>query len=365
MMRRHGARVVGAAVVGAASTALLAATALASSTTVPPDTAPATTEGLVTESVTGGASAAALRSFGSLTVFVAVFGLLLFVTWPSKRRSQELAARAARPKVEGGPIKRLTALVDNLLARSGKQRALAKSLDIAAIPLRPGEFVVVAGVVGLLVILALGASLPFAMALIIGGVLTPIGTRAYLRQRIESRRKKFVSLMPDMLQTMVSSLRAGYGLPQALDVAANQAPEPMRSELQRVLFEQRIGRDPGEALANVAERMDSKDFTWVVSAMQINREVGGELAVVLENVGETIRERQRLRRQIDVLTAEGRLSAYVITALPILVAFVLLLTNREYFEPFGRDSGPFLVLFAGALMAAGWVWIRKIVKAVD
>lgn len=337
-------------------------TAAASTSTTEP---PAVGKKLVTESVTGGASAAALRSLGTLTIFAAVFGLLLFVTWPSKRRSQELAARAARPKVEGGPIKRLTALVDDMLARSGKQRALARTLDIAAIPLRPGEFIVVAGVVGIVFTLFLGTSLPFGFAVVVGAAITPFATRAYLRQRIASRRKKFVSLMPDMLQTMVSSLRAGYGLPQALDVAANQAAEPMRSELQRVLFEQRIGRDPGEALVSVAERMDSKDFTWVVSAMQINREVGGELALVLDNVGETVRERQRLRRQIDVLTAEGRLSAYVITALPILVAAVLMLTNREYFEPFGRDAGPFLVLIAGALMAAGWVWIRKIVKAVD
>lgn len=332
-------------------------------TTVPPTNT--VVNELITESVTGGASATALHGLGIITMFVAIFSLLLFVTWPSKKRSQELAARASRPKVEGGPIKRLVALVEDYLSRSDKQRTLARNLDIAAIPLRPGEFVLMSGVGGLLLILVLGTRLPFLMAVLLGAIVTPFATRSYLRGRIEKRRKLFVSQMPDMLQTMVSSLRAGYGLPQALDVAANQAPDPMRSELQRVQFEQRIGRDPGEALQGVADRMQSKDFNWIVSAMQINREVGGELAVVLENVGETIRERIRLRRQVDVLTAEGRLSAYVITALPLLIGFVLLFTNRDYFDPFTKGFGPFLVIVAGVLMAAGWIWIRKLVKAVD
>jgi tight adherence protein B len=311
-----------------------------------------------------GVSSAGLWLVGIGAFFFAFLLLLVFLTAPGRRTSQDLNARLARGggKSDGNPIRSLSGLAERLLSRGDRDRALARNLDIAGVPLRPGEFVLVSILGGLVLVLVLALLMPGGLAIFVGIALTPMVARAYVQRRIDTRRKQFIEQLPDMLQTMVSSLRAGYGLPQALDVAANQSPEPTRSELQRVQFESRIGRDPGEALQSVADRMNSQDFNWVVSAMQINREVGGELALVLDNVGETVRERQKLRRQINVLTAEGRLSAYVLTALPILLAVALLVTNPDYFEPLGSGGGIVLVVVAIGLLSAGWVWIRRLVK---
>lgn len=314
-----------------------------------------------------GVSSAGLWLVGIGAFFFAFLLLLVFLTAPNRRNTQDLNARLARGggSSDGNPIRSLSGLAERLLSRGDRDRALARNLDIAGVPLRPGEFVLVTLVGGLVLIAFLALLLPGAVAILAGIALTPLTARAYIQRRIRTRRSKFIEQLPDTLQTMVSSLRAGYGLPQALDVAANQSPEPTRSELQRVQFEARIGRDPGEALQSVADRMNSQDFNWVVSAMQINREVGGELALVLDNVGETVRERQKLRRQINVLTAEGRLSAYVLTALPILLAVALLVTNPDYFEPLGSGGGIVLIVVAIGLLSAGWVWIRKLVKEDD
>ena len=315
-----------------------------------------------------GVSSNVLRIVGGGALFFALLLLLLLATTPSRERrpvALEVRNRAASLPADAKPglAGWLSRIADRVLARGGKTTALAERLDVAGIPLRPGEFLVLAALAGTVASLVLAVLLPPVLGVIVGVVLTPLLARALVSARIDDRRKKFVDQLPDLLQTLVSSLRAGYGLPQALDVAASQSIEPTKTELQRVLFEVRIGRDPGDALAAAAERMASSDFSWVVAAMQINREVGGELAVVLENVADTVRERQRLRRQIRVLTAEGRISAYVLTALPFLLAVALLMTNPDYFEPFGDSPGPLLVVMAGLLLVIGWAWIRRLVKA--
>lgn len=326
------------------------------------------------EGVTGGTStdeglsSNVLRIVGAVALFLALLLLLTVATTPSRERrpvALEVRNRAASLPADAnaGLAGWLSRLADRVLARGGKTTALAERLDVAGIPLRPGEFLVLAALAGTVASLVLAVLMPPLLGVVVGVSLTPLLARALVSARIEDRRKKFVDQLPDLLQTLVSSLRAGYGLPQALDVAASQSIEPTKSELHRVLFEVRIGRDPGDALAAAAERMASSDFSWVVAAMQINREVGGELAVVLENVADTVRERQRLRRQIRVLTAEGRISAYVLTALPFLLAVALLMTNPDYFEPFGESPGPLLVVMAGLLLVIGWAWIRRLVKA--
>lgn len=318
----------------------------------------------ITDPFTSGASSGGLWLVGIGAFFVAFLLLLLFLTAPNRNRAQQLNARLARGggSPDGNPIRSLSSLAERILSRGDRDRALARNLDIAGIPMRAGEFVLTSGLGGLILFLVLALLMNGTVAAIIAIVGTPLLARTYLQRRIRGRRAKFVEQLPDVLQTMVASLRAGYGLPQALDVAATQAPEPTRSELQRVQFESRIGRDPGEALQSVADRMASDDFNWVVSAMQINREVGGELAMVLDNVGETVRERQKLRRQIDVLTAEGRLSAYVLTALPFLLAGAILVTNPDYFDPLSSGGGLVLVFLGVILLGIGWVWIRRIVK---
>ncbi len=139
--------------------------------------------------------------------------------------------------------------------------------------------------------------------------------------------------MPDTLQLLTSTLRSGYGLLQALDSVAQEAAEPARTEFRRVLLEIRVGRDLSAALRALSDRMRSQDFAWVVGAIEINREIGGDLAAVLDSTAETIRERQRVHRQVRALTAEGRLSGYILTALPVVVALAMRVHQPEGLRP--------------------------------
>ena len=126
------------------------------------------------------------------------------------------------------------------------------------------------------------------------------------------RRKQFLAQLPDMLQLLSGTLRAGYSLMQGVEAVSQEVGDPMGQELRRVVTEARLGRPLEEALDGVAERMDSPDFAWAVMAIRIQREVGGNLAELLMTVAETMTQRERLRRDVAALTAEGRISAIVL-----------------------------------------------------
>ena len=130
------------------------------------------------------------------------------------------------------------------------------------------------------------------------------------------RRKQFEALLPDTLQLLASTLRAGYSLMQGVEAVSQEVSEPMGRELRRVVTEARLGRPLEEALDGVADRMESGDFAWAVMAIRIQREVGGNLAELLVTVAETMTERERLRRDVNALTAEGKISAIVLGLLP-------------------------------------------------
>lgn len=309
-----------------------------------------------------------LLIIGTAAVFVALMCLLsIAFPWKSKRTAAQPLATAfsAAGRMEKEPVSvadRLSGAADRLLEGKDRRSRLSALLEVAAVQLRPAEFVVMV-LAGALALAIAFAVMIGPLGFVIGAVLAPLVGRIVLNSRVQKRRDHFVEQLPDVLQTMISSLRGGYGLPQALDVVANQSAEPARTEFQRVLFEVRIGRDAGEALTAAAERMQSKDFDWVVGALQINREIGGELAQVLESVAETVRERQTLHRQIRTLTAEGRMSAQILLALPIVVGIGMTIVNPGYLEPMTSGIGPFLIGLAAVLMFAGWFWMRRLVKA--
>ena len=249
-----------------------------------------------------------------------------------------------------------------MIDRSGVRTGLARALDVADVSLRPGEFVVVTLAAGVGVA-ALFIVLGGPMLAAVGFAATPLVARSVLTIKAQRRRQAFEAQLPDVLQLMTNALRSGYALPQALDAVATQASEPARSEFERVNFEARVGVDLGDSLRAMSDRMQSVSFGWVVAALEINREVGGELAKVLTTLATTIRERQQLDRQIKTLTAEGRISAYVLTALPIIVGFAMALLNPGYFEPLRTFPGPQILIGAVALLGAGWIWMRSMIKA--
>jgi tight adherence protein B len=302
-----------------------------------------------------------LASFGALLLLA-----LLLRPAPRQPNSERLAVMDRRddnPTARGGTSlgARAERLADRLISRSGRRNGMATSLDVADIQLRPGEFVVlcIAGSLVLGLLLSLFADLP---GFILGAVAAPLLARVFVNHRAARRRHEFDEQLPDVLHLMVSLLRSGYGLPQALDTVANQTAEPVATEFKRVLFETRIGRDPADALESTAARMRSKDFGWVVQAMRINREIGGELASILESVSETVRERQRLARQIQALTAEGRLSALLLTAIPPFLVVLLSVFSPGYFAPLTESPGPLIVAIGIVLLIIGWWWTRKLVK---
>jgi tight adherence protein B len=145
-------------------------------------------------------------------------------------------------------------------------------------------------------------------------------------------------------------------------MVSREAPSPSAEEFRRVVTESRLGRDLNTSLAAMADRVGGDDFTWVAQAIEINREVGGDLAEVLDNVSSTIRERARVRRQVRTVSAEGRTSALVLVALPFVMALLLAIVNPEYLSELGHGAGLVMLLVGGVLLVIGSLWTRRLVK---
>jgi tight adherence protein B len=255
-------------------------------------------------------------------------------------------------------------LADRVVRARGFEASLRRRLDAAGVPLRGGEWLllhIAAFFVGGFLFLALtgGKVLPGIIGLVLG-LLAP---GAYLTIKESRRKAAFAEQLPEMLQLVAGSLSAGYSLPQAFDTAAREGTPPMSTELNRALVQARLGLPLEDALEAVADRMLSKDFSWVVMAIRIQRDVGGNLAEVLTTVAETLRERERLRRQVNVLSAEGKLSAYILFALPIIMALYMLVVRPAYIRVLWTTSLGLAMLIVGVgLQAAGAFWLSKVTK---
>lgn len=208
--------------------------------------------------------------------------------------------------------------------------------------------------------LALGAPVVLAAVLTPLAACAPAGVVALLAAR---RRAAFAAELPDVLLLLAGTLRAGVPLTAALEAAAREAGGPVAPELRRVAGETALGRPLPEALAAVGRRMRSDEVAWVGMAVEIHQEAGGNLAEVLDTVARTVVERQRLRREVAALTAEGRISAVVLGVLPVGLAGVIAVVNPGYLASLLQTSvGTMLVVGAGLSMAVGFVWMRRIVN---
>ena len=337
--------------------------------------------------VTMGAGAELVSESGLLVALGALFlGLLVLLgsVVSSVDRSAERQGRVRRRlslyTLTGRPPEQerpqSTALGSNPVARSAVELAgrvaqqrdfeatLALRLEAGGIPLRVAEWMLIhIGVaVGLSVLLLLvsgGAILPTLMGLIVGLALP----WAYLIVKESRRTTAFLAQLPDTLQLLAGSLSAGFSVPQAMDTVVREGQQPITGEFNRALVEARLGVPIEEALDGVAQRMQSKDFGWVVMAIKIQREVGGNLAELLTTVAATLRERERLRRQVTVLSAEGRLSAWILGLLPPLFSAYLILTRPDYLRPLWTTAmGAFFVTVGVVLLVVGALWMRKAVR---
>jgi tight adherence protein B len=291
-------------------------------------------------------------------------------------RSQHLAAEPARPRrgdsrtrrldeaLAASPaLRRAVALTADLAARKGALGSVERSLRAADVPVRPAELILAhlaSTVVVPIVVFATTGSLTHGIAAL---VLMGSGPPLLLRYLTARRKKRFGNQLPDALAALAGSLRAGRSVGQAMEGLSREVGDPIGRELRKVVAEVRLGRTLHETLSDAADRVGSDDFRWAVLAMQIQSEVGGNLAELLDQVAATMRERTRMRGEVKALTAEGRASAIMLVVMvPALGGFMAVM-NPEYMAPmFSTSTGRMMLGISTAMIAGGYFWMSRMVK---
>lgn len=283
------------------------------------------------------------------------------------KRLQAYGRKGTAPEQKSGILARLPFLnrfseaAEEEARRRGMLSGVNASLEQANIPMTPGEAILamvglafVGGIlVGIFNGVVVGAVSFGVFLLLVIFLLNFAGSR---------EKKRFEKQLPDTLTLMSTSLRAGYSLLQAIEAVSSEAQDPTAREFGRAIAEARLGRTVTAALEGIVERTQSKDFEWAVMAIEIQREVGGNLAEVLQTVGDTMRARNRLKGEIKALTAEGRISAIVLGSLPFFMAGFLWFTNRSYLQPLLDETFGRVAIAAGVLLMSGGIfWLKKIV----
>jgi tight adherence protein B len=272
-------------------------------------------------------------------------------------------ATTAVTTTESAVTKAALSFFDRLVRSRGNRQTIVERLDRAGIRMKPEEWVVlqVATVLVLAALLAILSRNVFGV--LVGGVLGYFAVQSYLKFMTARRQRAFNDQLPDVLQLIAGSLRSGFSLNQAVAAVVREGTEPTASEFARALTEVRLGSTLEDALDRVSERMECADLHWVVLAVRISREVGGNLAEVILNTVSTMRERAQIRGQIRVLSAEGRISARILIALPFLLTGYLLLTRPSYLKPlYTTGVGISLVISGIVLLGVGSFWISRLVK---
>lgn len=320
-----------------------------------------------------------LVSFGAAVGLVWVSGMLLVVglalmvirprtTIDQLRFYEQLRATSGElPTADDatgeGLRQRMVGAVGYVAGRRGLTGMVRERLERAGLPLRSAEYitahitlVVAAGVAAQV----LTGNLALAAVVVLVVTLVPM---LYIDMKARSRQQAFEEQLPQILNLIAGSLRAGWGLLQSIDMVVNETLPPASVEFRRVQTEARLGMPVEESLRTMAERVGSDDFAWAVSAIAIQREVGGNLAEVLDVVAATIRDRSALRRQVSSLTAEGRLSAIILIALPFVEALVLFAVNPSYMGiMFSSPLGWLMTAGGLLLLLVGSVWLTRAMK---
>ena len=292
----------------------------------------------------------------------------------AKERDDDLAAILQLPFGERDiPIEAVTESRAALLERSitlateglehfNLMAKVAGELERARVPLRPGEFVL-AGVGGGA---ALGAVVYFFTGQALLGVLSalagPFLGWNFVKFKVAKRKKAFEAQLPDALSLIASSLQAGHTALRSVQSMVEESEPPLSEEFERVVAETALGDPLVDALDRMAQRLDIEDLAWVVQAIRIQQTVGGKLADLLHTLAEFMRGREEIRREVKVLTAEGRLSAWVLGGLPIFLFFAIKTQSPGYLDPMLRTPGVFVLLGAGVSVGIGIGMIMRMVK---
>jgi Flp pilus assembly protein TadB len=313
---------------------------------------------------------------GLAAVFLAVFGvgLLLLGAFARSGRRRNLTERIEKYGPRHSPVVieensqrgvggAAVDAVSRLMAPATQQR-LGHRLDLAGISRKPAEWTILGACLAVVIAATLSLVTSYVLIGVLGGSLIGwLSMRMSLSLRILRRRSAFSEQLPDLLQLIASALQSGFSLPQAFDAVVREDTQPAAGEFARALAEAQLGADLEDALEDVANRMDSDDMRWTVLAIRIQQGVGGNLAEVLLTIAGTIRERAYLRRQVHALSAEGRLSAYILVILPLLVAAWLFISSPAYMRLlYTTTAGRIALLLAVVFMVAGALWMRRTIR---
>jgi tight adherence protein B len=316
----------------------------------------------------------------AVVVFVFVTALVLgvyyavmrsSVSWQIDRRLREATAGPALPEAASGGeaelVKRTAdgplPAIDKLLQGSRAGSGLHRLIEQSGVKTTPSAIVMFS------VAAAIGVGLLTAMFLrqpifgLIAGAVGAFMPFAFLKHKRSARLKKFEEQFPEALDVLSRAIRAGHAFQTALGMAADELPPPVGPELKKTFDQQNFGLALREALNELADRVDILDVRFFVTAVLIQRETGGNLAEILDNLAHVVRERFKIQRQVRVHTAHGRFTGYVLLALPAFLAVALSFLNPDHMGPLFREHMGQMMLIGGmVLQAIGYFWIRKVIK---
>jgi tight adherence protein B len=309
-----------------------------------------------------------------LAVTLIVAALVAFVVWSLiQPRQRTLRRRMAEfvsirnPKQEndqtqGWITSRVLVGAERSLEATRWWGRFKETLELAEIRTSATRIVLWTAV-GTVLLMWLFALVTGSLLFSVVGLALPFVVRSYILRKLERRRRLFAEQVPDNLQVLASALRAGHSFIGALSVVVDDADDPSRTEFRRVVADEQLGVPLDDAIRAVAKRMDNEDLEQVALVAALQRRTGGNMAEVLERVTETIRERFELRRMIRTLTAQGRMSRWIVSALPVALLLMISAINPQYVQPlFASTGGRLALLVAGSLVVTGSLVIKRIVN---
>ena len=292
----------------------------------------------------------------------------------ARKREQSLAEILDLPYGEQDvPIEAITetrgaiaegavSLAGNMVSKFDAKGSLSESLERARIPLKAGEYVVIVACASFVSAVFLGFITRQWLLGIAALVIGPFLGRWFPNFRIARRRKAFEAQLHDALSLIASSLTAGHTFLRAIQMMCEESEPPLSEEFARVVYETRLGDPVVDALERMAVRLEIRDLQWVVQAIRIQQTVGGKLADLLHTLADFIRGREEIRREIAVLTAEGRISAWVLGALPVFLLIAVDVIQPTYMKPLFQGWGFAVLAFTGLSIAVGTAIILRMVK---
>ena len=313
-----------------------------------------------------GRETAAAGLVGGGAAFVAV-GLLL----RGERRSRSLAeildlswGEADVPVeavTETPAVGLLSPRIGDLAGRLDRRGSLHAALERARLPVRPGEYLVMTAVAMLAVGVVLGAVTTLPVLGVVGAVVVALAARQFPRIRAARRSRQLEAQLPGAFSVIASSMTSGHTFLRSVQMLRGQAPAPLSEELDRVVAETMLGEELIDALARMADRYGIVDLQWLVHAVRTQQQTGGKVSDILHTMAGFMRTRAEVRREVQVLSAEGRLSAYVLIGLPVVIGLVLQVIDPAYLHPFFRGRGLVALGVCAAMLATGYGVIRRMV----